>query len=218
MTRVTFEPDLCGQTNMARDRMLLQSGKGARVYTWAEPWVTLGCFQRVSEALRLDCSVSWSSRPTGGRAVLHGHDVTLGLALPRRDLLGVRRIYPMVVGVIVDALRLCGADAHLGRDLVGESTSVKTADCFAAVSPNDIVNGLGQKVCGCALRLTEASVLVQASIPTSPPRVAPALVYRHPAAVTTITVEAADFALALNEVLDKKNWELGNASLPVLSS
>ena len=218
MTRVTFEPGLCGQTNMARDRMLLQSGKGARVYTWAEPWVTLGCFQRVSEAIRIDCPVSWSSRPTGGRAVLHGHDVTLGLALPRQDSFGVRRVYPMVVGIIVDSLRLCKADAHLGRDFVGESKSAKTADCFAAVSPNDIVNGYGHKVCGCALRLTETSVLVQASIPTSAPRVAPELVYDHPATVTTIAVEAEDFTFALNEVLAKANWELGNASLPVLTN
>ena len=57
-----------------------------------------------------------------------------------------------------------------------------------------------------------------ASIPTSAPRVAPELVYDHPATVTTIAVEAEDFTFALNEVLAKANWELGNASLPVLTN
>ncbi len=197
MIRVSYEPGLSGQTNMARDRMLFPRG-GARVYTWDGPWVTLGAFQTASAALLPTCPVRWSPRPTGGRAVLHGHDVTLGLCLPLSAPLSVRRVYPVVVGLVVAALRGCGADAHLGRAFVREGKpSSRSADCFGAVSPNDIVDSLGRKVCGCALKLSESAVLVQASIPVHEPLVDPAQIYEHPAPVHTLDLDAVAFAESL---------------------
>src|SRR5579859_7982221 len=75
-----------GFTNMSRDSHLLvmaeRSEAGCRVYSWDGPWISLGK-QQVAERDLLDPSlVPWVRRPTGGKAVLHGHDVTVGIALP----------------------------------------------------------------------------------------------------------------------------------------
>ncbi len=195
---------------MARDRMLLVSAEtgvpAARVYGWDEPWVTLGQFQRVQDALLPTCDVSWARRPTGGRAVLHGHDVTVGIALPLNGMRGVRHVYPVVIGILAAALRDSGAEAVLGAEILGQRESKpRSADCFATVSPNDIVHPkTGQKVCGCALRLTDRAVLVQASIPVGPPRVNPVQVYREPAPVSWVDVDPFALAEALESRINEK--------------
>lgn len=199
---------------MARDRMLLQRGIGARVYTWSKPWVTLGCFQSASDAILSSAKVQWSRRPTGGRAVLHGHDVTVAMVLALDEPRGVRIVYPVIVGILVKAIRSAGVPAYLGREFVGERPTMRTADCFAAVSSNDIVNELGQKVCGCALKLTSTSILVQASIPVSEPLVDPGTVYAAPASIHPIDLDPQELVGSLKSVLANRNWELGLRPAP----
>src|SRR5947209_12744701 len=75
-----------GPTNMARDCDLLANAEkgqpGCRVYDWDGPWISLGFNQNPQEDLLNPDLVPWVMRPTGGKAVLHGNDVTVGLALP----------------------------------------------------------------------------------------------------------------------------------------
>lgn len=193
--------------------MLLASAENgmpsARVYGWDEPWVTLGQFQRVRGTLIAHCGVQWARRPTGGRAVLHGHDVTVGLAMPLSMLrggTGVKQVYPHVIGIISSALQAAGAAAVLGAEVIGDRGSMpRSADCFATVSPNDIVHPrTGHKVCGCAMRLTDRAVLVQASIPTSAPLIDPRLVYADPASVSWIEVDGKRLAETLEAAINEK--------------
>lgn len=195
MRRVTLEGAHDGPTNMGRDLTLLSMAESnvasARVYAWEGAWVSLGRFQSPQRALKPGATVSWVSRPTGGKAVLHGHDVTVGLALPL-SLTGlpegtrsVGPVYRVIVEILVQALKDCGVQAELGERTRFVKEEGRTADCFAHVSPNDIVDPLtGQKVCGCALRLSEKAVLVQASIPASRPLVDPADVFDRPSTVS----------------------------------
>ncbi len=71
---------------MDRDAALLadaEAGKlGARVYSWDGPWVSLGRSQSPERDLLPSNPVPFVKRPTGGQAVLHGHDATIGLAIP----------------------------------------------------------------------------------------------------------------------------------------
>ena len=68
-------------------------------------------------------------------------------------------------------------------------------------SPNDVVDELtGLKVCGCALRLTERAVLVQASLPNGKPLVPPETVIRN-AALTYREWDSRGFAPALERAL-----------------
>jgi len=180
---------------MPRDKALLfdaEGGRaGARLYTWSTAWVTLGRSQSPETALRAGCTLPYSLRPTGGKAVLHGHDLTIGLALPL-GMLGLpdgsrelKQAYRGVIAPIIAAM----ADAGMGAVLAEETPFVrspgKVADCFAHISPNDVVHReTGQKLCGCALRLTDRAVLVQASIPVRPPLVDPREVYERAAQVS----------------------------------
>ena len=193
-----------GPFNMIEDALLLskaeQGRAGWRVYGWDGPWVSLGSYQSVARDLLDPELVPWVMRPTGGKAVLHGHDVTLGLALPLSLLSEVSRIeaeklarslrtvYRFVITPIVEALSECGQPAVLGETIVRsektDSTNVRVADCFAVTSPNDIVHEqTGMKVCGCALKLTQKAVLVQASIPAGPPLIDPFRVFEKPSTI-----------------------------------
>lgn len=200
-----------GPTNMARDIALLDGlghGWAARVYGWEGPWVSLGRFQRPAEALLPGAPVQWVVRPTGGKAVLHGHDVTVGLAasysalgLPdgTREL---RSVYRAVVRRLSWALTEAGLPASLAEDCRAQRTLARTADCFGVVSPNDVVSPItGQKVCGCALRLYGTAVLVQASIPVGTALVDPAKVFAVPSRTHGFAGDREALALSLAESL-----------------
>lgn len=200
---------------MAADARLLEDAEAgrwsARLYTWSTPWVTLGRFQDPGRDLLRPCPIPWVSRPTGGRAVLHGHDLTVGLAAPLVDLVdqsarrSVRAIYRAVTEPLIEALRAVGIPACLGEQLASAGVSAPwgpSADCFAYTAPNDIVDQRsGRKVCGCAMRVTEAAALIQVSIPVRDAIVDPASVFLLPATVHATPIEESDLAQALGEVL-----------------
>lgn len=207
---VALELKLDGPANMSRDAELLalaeQGSPGARVYTWEDAWVTLGMFQNPVTDLLPGAPVRWVMRPTGGRAVLHGHDVTVGLAVPLDAMnatsRSVRVVYRALVAPLIAALRACGTPAELGENTRFVGNTPRSADCFAHVSANDIVDERnGIKVCGCALRLTDRAALVQASIPAARPLVDPRSVYRESAPVAWIQLEADTYREALQASL-----------------
>ncbi len=200
------------EENMQRDTELAsraEEGEGAwRLYTWLRPSVSLGRFQSAERALLpgADALVEVVQRPTGGKAVLHGHDLTLGVALPLElfGLTGTRdvaRVYRLLIEPIVLALQSCGAEVELAERTRWVRSAGHVADCFAHIAPNDVINPqTGQKVVGCALRLTERAVLLQASLPQGEPRVDPRLIFARPNLVPGIQVEAERF-----------QWELASA-------
>lgn len=182
----------------------------ARVYSWDGPWVSLGRFQRPERAL-VTSVVPHVVRPTGGKAVLHGHDMTLGLAVTYGDLgldpngsKAVSAVYRRLVPLVIGALRDSGVNACLGEETVFVGSRGQTADCFAHVAPNDIVNPLtGQKVCGCALKLGQHAALVQASVPIGPPLVDVGTVFANPQTVSWSQLDRDEFAMSLDRLLGR---------------
>ena len=79
-----------GPWNMAVDEALLRSAqRGApptlRFYSWDGAWLSLGFAQPLDAARRAACraaGVGIVRRATGGRAVLHGSDLTYAVAAP----------------------------------------------------------------------------------------------------------------------------------------
>lgn len=167
---------------MALDVELLQRAErriaSARVYSWTGPWITLGKFQDPARDLLPTNRVPWIVRPTGGKAVLHGHDVTVALAVPlRQDARSIKPVYRALAAPLIAAMNACGLPAALGEHTRFAGKGAHVADCFAYVSPNDIVDRrTGQKLCGCALQVGKTGALVQASIPVEPPLIDPAAV------------------------------------------
>ena len=231
MSLFTFALDQSeeGPTNMARDIALLDAAEqgqpGCRVYSWNGPWVSLGRFQRPADALVDPEHTNFVIRPTGGKAVLHGHDVTVGLALPipspngRGPVPGgnwgegirpsIKKAYTEVTKPLIAAMRACGLPATLAADTKFAGRGPRVADCFAHISPNDIVDErTGIKVCGCALRLTQSAVLIQASIPAGKPLVDASRIIRDASPQPRITWQPAGFPDALKSALHS---EFGHA-------
>jgi lipoyl(octanoyl) transferase len=205
MSRVPWEPHLSGLTNMARDLVLTQSPDWvARVYSWDRAWVTLGSSQRPGLSLVAGCSVPWVRRLTGGKAVLHGHDVTFGMSCPILklgdfDRRQVRSIYRHVLQPVIGALKDCGIDACLAEELRAEIHHASSADCFVGQSSNDVIDPSSQqKICGIAMRILGEKVFVQGSIPVRQPDVNPAEIYSIPARIHCSEVDGQAFARALS--------------------
>ncbi|MCC7433914.1 MAG: hypothetical protein IT363_04460 [Methanoregulaceae archaeon] len=203
---------LDGPTNMDRDRDLLAAAErglgGARVYRWDRAWISLGVFQQAERDVLPGCEVPTVLRPTGGKAVLHGHDETIGLALPLAwiggDVRSIKVAYRAVIGPIVSAMRACGVPAALAEETRFVKSEGRTADCFAHVSPNDVVDERsGLKVCGCALKLTQHAVLVQASLPNGMPLVDPQRVFAKPSVAFAPEWDASGLADALEAALSE---------------
>ncbi len=163
---------------MARDVALLEAASrgssGARIYFWDSVWVTLGHSQ-VAEEVLLDLSVPHIVRPTGGAAVLHGHDLTIGIAQPLSALgcegREVKKAFLGLVAPILAALNEVGIPAVLGKDLASRG-AFSSPYCFGMKSDYDVLRAdTGEKICGCAMKVTREAALVQASIPVSQPLV-----------------------------------------------
>lgn len=205
--KVFIDPDQTAATQMARDHELFEAAlRGesiARVYKWDQPWVTLGRFQKPSETLVNPDDLKWTVRETGGAAVLHGHDLTLGVAVPLVGAVGVREVYWRLVMPIVLALQGLGLDAVLGEE-AGFADRREGAYCFLGKSQNDVVSArTGQKLCGCALRVTREAALLQASIPIHEPSVRAELVIQDSGADLWTELDAASLARSLTVRLEE---------------
>ncbi len=134
-----------------------------RFYHWDQPTLTLGKI----EARRLDlASLAWpyETRPTGGRAVLHGlGDLCYSLIAPVGD--------PVVGGSLLESYRkvssiLAGALKTLGRDVALSETKHPALDaphCFASPAHAELLLG-GKKVAGGAQARREKVFLQQGVI------------------------------------------------------
>lgn len=203
---------------MRLDEQLMEDAEkgkpGCRIYSWSGPWVTLGKYQSAERDIMPGAKVPWVLRPTGGKAVLHGHDITIGLAMPLGMLVSadmpvdklersIKAVHRAMAGPIISALRACGLPAALGEDTRFSGTGPRVADCFAHVSANDIVDErTGAKVCGCALKVTHNAALVQASIPSSKPLIDPGAVIVGGKGIFNSDWDSSNFAEELEKALN----------------
>ncbi|AIE87448.1 lipoyl protein ligase domain-containing protein [Fimbriimonas ginsengisoli] len=203
--RLSLDPPGDGPANMAADLELLsraaEGEAGGRIYSWSTVWVTLGRGQEAERTLVDPSRIPWIVRPTGGAAVLHGHDLTVGLAFPLRR--SVRDSYRIGTEPLIAALHAGGVPAVLAESIGADDGDPRRIDCFAGSSSNDIVDPRsGAKVCGCALRRTRDAVLIQASIPVRDAGIDPASVIRGGVAIKPVALNRSKFAETLQEGLD----------------
>lgn len=140
-----------------------------RVYGWDRPCVTLGRLQDEATVQAAFPNLPLVRRPTGGRAVRHGDDLTVSVAarlgdLPLMGETGVLAAYRLIAGGVVDAFHALGVAAQFGA--ARERSLGGLVDCFGAASRCDIVDrGSGRKLAGCAQRREAGALLQQMSIP-----------------------------------------------------
>jgi lipoate-protein ligase A len=164
-----------GPFNMGVDEALLQTAvesgtPSLRFYTWQGPWLSVGYAQRVVDAERsrlAAAGVGLVRRATGGRAVLHGQDLTYAIAAPDGVLPeGVRDSYRAVADALLEALATLGVPVRRsGPDARAPGAGV--FDCFVQPAADEICLG-GRKLSGSAQRRVTGGFLQHGSIRLAP--------------------------------------------------
>ena len=166
-----------------------------RFYRWQGPWLSLG-YGQILDRERIEAcrhaGVGVVRRVTGGRAVLHGRDLTYALAAREGQLpAGLMASYELVAGILIRALESLGVEADAGpvpsrqdpvpsRQEEGFQHRVQTVpkaavglpervgfDCFARPASREICVG-GRKLAGSAQRRARNGILQHGSIRLTP--------------------------------------------------
>lgn len=157
---------------MAVDEVLLASaGAGAppalRLYAWRGPWLSLGYAQPFDEASARACraaGVEVVRRVTGGRAVLHGGDLTYAVVAREASLPpGLEGSYRLLSDALLAALASVGVAAERAP----AAPAASSFDCFAAAATDEIC-AEGRKLAGSAQRRAAGAVLQHGSIRLRP--------------------------------------------------
>ena len=163
-----------GADQMARDTELLgEVARGAppalRLYRWSPPALSLGRFQREDDVDHGACArlgVDVVRRPTGGRAILHGADLTYAVAMPRPSGAAgsVDGVYATIARALIAGLARIGVGALVARhDAAGTSGQASGPACFASMQGADLRVG-ERKLCGSAQMRHRAAALQHGSI------------------------------------------------------
>lgn len=186
--RLLSDGDHGAAWNMAVDLAILEAIEAGivpatlRIYGWAETAVSIGRFQDARRDLNLAYCASHGipvvRRPTGGRAILHGSDVTVSIAAPA-SMFGagsssVQKAYDTLSPGYLAAFVELGLPLTQGRC---ERPAKREPDCFQVRSSADLLAADGTKMIGSALRRVNGGLLMQSSIRRAGPGVRPSDVF-----------------------------------------
>ena len=148
-----------------------------RFYEWDVPSVSIGCFQKIgdidTEYCR-QCNIPFVRRPTGGRAILHGDEITYSFSIKTDDGLfsgGLLDSYKKISAAFEKAFLKIGLAPELkllkdNRHTVTEDMR-KSPLCFQSVSYGEI-SVMSGKIIGSAQKRWPDGLLQQGSVPFSP--------------------------------------------------
>ncbi len=162
--------------NMALDEALLLSHEAGttpptlRVYSWSAPTLSLGYAQSTAKEVHRDAcrhlGIGIVRRPTGGRAVLHDHEVTYSVVMPTTTVDGPSALteqYRQIGLALAAALRQTGLPVHLERPH-RQNPGQRSPACFAALSRYEL-SATGRKLVGSAQKRRRHALLQHGSIP-----------------------------------------------------
>jgi lipoyl(octanoyl) transferase len=169
--RVLLAAPRSGAENTARDSALL--ARAARtgqtvfsIYSWARPTLSFGRNQPavgrydLDEIRRRDIDVV--RRPTGGRAILHDHEITYSVTAPIDDASSLRATYSRINRILLDGLARLGVNAELAS-VAQRAESPSVRPCFETPSEGELVAD-GRKLVGSAQWRDQGALLQHGSI------------------------------------------------------
>ncbi|MCY3700677.1 MAG: hypothetical protein OXH46_13750 [Gemmatimonadetes bacterium] len=167
-----------GARNMAVDEAMLELAAGGstllRFYGW-EPWcLSLGRHQEAPDRLlgrspdELRPGVDAVRRPTGGRSVFHGPEITYAFACPARAWGGPRAVLQTVHRALAEGLRSVGVPLDAVPEDAAEASfaaasRISAASCFRDPAPGELT-AQGRKLVGSAQCRRHGGVLQHGSI------------------------------------------------------
>jgi lipoate-protein ligase A len=182
--RVITDPARPGALNMALDEALLVAQATGdlpptlRLYAWEPPCMSLGYFQRATAEVDLAAcaaaGVDVVRRPTGGRAVLHEHELTYSIVVRQALLPGsVLDTYQVLSEGLLAGLRYLGIKGEQVRPRPKparneQAAAAKAEDglhaaCFDAPSWYETVVA-GRKIIGSAQTRRDGVILQHGSL------------------------------------------------------
>jgi lipoyl(octanoyl) transferase len=165
-----FSEPADGVDNMALDEALARRAARTgdavfRVYAWSHPTLSLGRNQRArgcyDEEAAGRLGVSFVRRPTGGRALLHDHEITYSATLPCDGAAGARSAYALINDVLLNALGRLGVRAE--RAAATTALPPGPRPCFDVPAEHEIVSN-GRKLIGSAQWRRGGALLQHGSI------------------------------------------------------
>ena len=163
---------------MAVDEAMLELAAGGstllRFYGW-EPWcLSLGRHQEVPDRLlgraldELRPGVDAVRRPTGGRSVYHGPEITYAFVCPVRAWGGPRAVLQAVHRALAEGLRSVGVpldtvQGDAAESRYSEASGISAASCFRDPAPGELT-ARGRKLVGSAQCRRRGSLLQHGSI------------------------------------------------------
>lgn len=196
---------LPGAENMARDEALLEvrSAPTLRFYRWARPTLSLGYFQAAGD-LPLDAVRARGAevvrRSTGGKAILHEHELTYALCAPEQGALagGPGAAMLAIHEALADSLSAqAAAPVGLRSAPTMRSDRSGSAWCFEDSSPLDLELD-GRKLLGSAARRRHGWVLFHGSLVVTAPSETPDIAALQREPDLDALTEALGRALSLN--------------------
>jgi lipoyl(octanoyl) transferase len=172
--RLIVDKPMNGAANMAADEAILRmvatgdSPPTLRLYAWEPFCLSLGYGQRARDVdLERMGGYGWEivRRPTGGRAILHGDELTYSVSLPGSHALasgGIIDTYLRLSRALLGAMAALGLQVMADPD--GDTGSVKGPVCFEVPSKYEITIG-GKKLIGSAQMRRHGGVLQHGTIP-----------------------------------------------------
>jgi len=167
-----------GHMNMRIDKAIAHAcGKGLipptlRFYGWSPPAVSIGYSQRPERDIDLNyCEkhgIDIVQRPTGGRAVLHDHELTYSITFQEENQVipgHLQGSFKVIGESLIRGLAYLGIDAQLvdGRRNRLNRPCNREPACFSSHSPYEILTN-GKKIIGSAQRRFKGVILQHGSI------------------------------------------------------
>jgi lipoyl(octanoyl) transferase len=163
-------PAADGARNMALDEALMRRAARTgdavfRVYGWSAPTLSLGRNQRArgayDEPVARSLGVGFVRRPTGGRALLHHHEVTYSVTMPLADSRQARAAYAFINQLLLDGLTRLGVPARMATATASIPPGLRP--CFDVPAEHEIVVG-NRKLVGSAQWCRGGALLQHGSI------------------------------------------------------
>jgi lipoate-protein ligase A len=176
-----------GVYNMSLDEALLEAVRLQqepvlilRTYLWHEPTLSLGVNQKVRDIRFLMDFYGHQQRepglgapqpkqrvqalvrrPTGGRAILHGQDISFAFITNDVPVLqqSLKASYELYSAIVRQALSQLSLPVELAQE-AGDKDYTRSPVCFETHTPSDLVSNNGQKLAGSA-QLRRAGGLLQ---------------------------------------------------------
>lgn len=172
--RLIEDYDKSGSFQMAADQILFQRENHEmpilRLYTWNELTLSIGKNQPLNQDVNLEWCLQHQipviRRSTGGKAVLHGNDLTYSITASNRDVRfsgGVVETYKTISQAFVLFFEKLGlqpiVQPHSSRKRIGDAHV-----CFVMPSAYEILIA-GKKIIGSAQRQSTKAFLQHGTIP-----------------------------------------------------